>query len=220
VQRLENAAVEVPPKLPFTGLRSFYSVRFLRAAPRRRSDVEGGRGLLETEVDVPALPYPKYGLSNLYLFPYYQTREDYERAVGQAPPPWDPNRPPKYWFDPNARQSTRRNVVYDFVIATSESGTPLVGSDGKPMLDLLVLPKEEAATVNIPPKDVANVPGADRPEVPCPLRALEPDEELFFDFGGIVAVKNKNLYPSLEVGFTAEDRALLRAIAAKLGVSL
>ncbi len=199
-------------------MRSFYFALFQKARRRPPSKAGRGRRLLETEVIVPALPYPKYGLSNLYLFPYYQTREDYERSVGQAPPPWDPNRPPKYWFDPNARQSTRRNVVYDFVIATSESGTPLVGPDGKPMLDLLVLPKEEAATVNIPPKHVANVPGADRPEVPCPLRALEPDEELAFDFGGVVVVRNKNLYPSLEVGFTAEDRALLRAIAAKLGV--
>jgi len=167
---------------------------------------------------VPALPYPKYSLDKLYLFPYYQTREDYRRATGQEPPPWDPNRPPKYWFDPNARLSTRRNVVYDCVIATSESGKPLMGPDGKPMLDFLVLTKEEAATVNIPPKDVSNVPGADKPEVPCPLRPLEPGEELFFDFGGIVAVKNTELYPQLEVGFTAQDRALLRAIAQKLGV--
>lgn len=167
---------------------------------------------------MPALPYPKYSLDKLYLFPYYQTRQDYRRAVGEEPPAWDPQRPPKYWFDPNARQSTRRNVVYDNVLAVSESGSPLVGPDGKPMLDLLVLSKEEAATVNIPPKEVSNVPGADRPEVPCPLRALDPDEELFFDFGGIVAVKNRKLYPQLEVGFTSEDRALLQAIAKKLGL--
>lgn len=167
---------------------------------------------------MPALPYPKYSLSHLYLFPYYQTREDYRRAVGQDPPEWDSNRPPKYWFDPNARQSARRNVVYDLVLATAENGSPLIGPDGKPMLDLLVLSKEEAATVNIPRKDVSNVPGADRPEVPCPLRPLEPDEELFFDFGGVVAVKNRALYGQLEVGFNAEDRALLRAIAQKLGI--
>jgi len=167
---------------------------------------------------VPALPYPKYSLDKLYLFPYYQTREDYRRAMGEEPPAWDPHRPPKYWFDPNARQSPRRNVVYDNVLATSDSGSPLVGPDGKPMLDVLVLSKEEAATVNIPPKDVTNVAGADRPEVPCPLRALESNEELFFDFGGVVAVKNRELYAQLEVGFTSEDRALLQAIAKKLGI--
>jgi len=35
-----------------------------------------------------------------------------------------------------------------------------------------------------------------------------------------VAVKNTELYPQLEVGFTAQDRALLRAIAEKLGVPI
>lgn len=165
-----------------------------------------------------ALPYPKYSLDKLYLFPYYQTREDYRRATGQEPPPWNPNRAPKYWFDPNAAQSQRRSVVYEYALATSETGAPLVGPDGRPMLDVLVLSKDEAATVNIPPKEVTNVPGADRPEVPCPLRPLEPDEELFFDFGGVVAVKNRKLFAELDRGFTPEDRALLRAIAEKLGV--
>lgn len=175
--------------------------------------------LLEAEVFVPALPYPKYSLEKLYLFPYYQTREDYQRATGQEPPPWDPNRAPKHWFDPNAAQSARRSVIYENVLALSDTGSPLVSPDGKPMLDVLVLSKEEAATVNIPPLGT-NVPGADRPEIPCPLRALDPDEELFFDFGGVVAVKNRKLFSQLETGFTADDRALLRAIAEKLGVKI
>ena len=169
---------------------------------------------------MPALPLPKYGLKSLYLFPYYQTREDYQKATGQEPPPWDARRAPKYWCDPKARESTRRNVVYDFVLATSQSGSPLAGPDGKPMLDLLVLTKDEAATVNIPPKGpgVANIPGSDLPEAPCPLRPLEPNEELFFDFGGVVTVKNVPLYSALETGFTAQDRLLLKAIARSLGI--
>ncbi len=167
---------------------------------------------------MPALPYPKYALSYLYLFPYYQTREAYQKATGQEPPPWNPDRAPKYWCDPKARESTRRNVVYDFVVAYSESGAPLAGPDGKPMLEALVLGKEVAATVNIPPKQFTNVPGAEVPEVPMPLRPLEPNEELCFEFGGIVSVKNLDLYPLVEPGFTPEDRALLKAIARKLGV--
>jgi hypothetical protein len=121
---------------------------------------------------VPALPYPKYGLKSLYLFPYYQTREDYRQATGQEPPPWDPNRPPKYWRDASAGSSTRRNVVYDLVVATGPTGTPVAGPDGKPVLDI----------------------------------------------GGVVTVKNVTLYQALEVGFTAQDRVLLRGIARKLGV--
>ena len=166
---------------------------------------------------MPALPYPKYGLKSLYLFPYYQTREDYRQATGQEPPPWDPNRPPKYWRDPSALSSPRRNVIYDYVLATGPTGTPVAGLDGKPVLDLLVLRKEDAATVNLPPL-ATNVPGADVPEVPCPLRPLEPEEELFFDIGGVVTVKNVTLYAALEVGFTAQDRLLLRGIARKLGL--
>ena len=169
---------------------------------------------------MPALPYPKYGLDHLYLFPYHQTREAYQKASGEEPPPWNPQKPPKYWRDPKALQSARRNVVYDSVVATSQGGSPLAGPDGKPVLDLMVLSKEDAASVNIPPKGpgVSNVPGADVPEVPCPLRPLEPNEELFFDFGGVVVVKNLDLYPKIEVGFTSGDRDLLRAIGRKLGV--
>jgi len=168
---------------------------------------------------VPALPYPKYGLKSLYLFPYCQSREDYRQATGQEPPPWNPNRPPKYWFDASAAASHRRNVVYDFVVATGPTGASIAGPDGKPVLDVLVLKKEEAATVNIPPL-APNVPGAEAPEVPCPLRALEPGEELFFDFGGVVMVKNVPLFQALEIGFTAQDRALLKGIASKLGVQV
>ena len=88
------------------------------------------------------------------------------------------------------------------------------------MLDVLVLTKEEAATVNIPPKGptVANIAGAGVPEVPPPLRALEPSEELFMPFFGVVAVRNRDFMP-MEPGFNQNDRSLLRAIALKLGVS-
>jgi hypothetical protein len=164
---------------------------------------------------LPALPYPKYSISYLYLFPTYATREDYQKATGQEPPPWNPYRQPKHWFDPAAAESRSRRVVYEYVIAE-----PPAGPDGKPALDVLVLDREEAATVNIPPTGpgTTNTPGAGAPDVPCPMRALEPNEELFFDFGSVIVVKNTDLYPQLEEGFTSEDRKLLKAIAEKLGV--
>jgi len=114
-----------------------------------------------------SLPYPKYGLKSLYLFPYHQTREDYERATGSVCPPFDSARAPKNWLDPSAAKSTKRNVAYQFALVTADNGTAIPGPDGKPQLDVLVLKKEEAATVNIPP-NATNVPGADVPEVPCP----------------------------------------------------
>jgi hypothetical protein len=162
------------------------------------------------------LPYPIYGLENLHLFRRYQTREDYQKATGAEPPPFDARRPPKYWLDPKAKDSLRRNVVYDFVIAMGPGSAAVPGPDGKPMLDVLLLSKDEAATVNIPP-DATNVAGADVPEVPMPLRALEPGEELCFRFAGVVAVKNVELFDAVQEGFTAGDRALLQLIARKLG---
>lgn len=164
-----------------------------------------------------ALTTPVYGVDQLYLFPRYQTRDAYREATGKEPPPFDPAKPPKYWFDPNAAQSPRRSIVYDPVLAFGKSGVALAGPDGKPALDVLVLSKDEAAAVNIPPHG-SNVPGADVPEVPFPLRPLEANEELFFQFGGVVAVKNVELYQALEVGFTYNDRKVLQAIAKKLGV--
>jgi len=166
---------------------------------------------------VPALNYPIYSISKLYKFPVYMTREEYQAATGQQAPEWNPDRAPKYWFDAAAKNSTRMSVVYDCVIATAANGVPLVGDGNKPVTDLMVLSKNEAATVNIPPK-VANVPGADVPAVPAPLRALEPGEELFFSLGGVVSVKNTALYSQLDNGFTVKDREVLLAIAAKLGL--
>ena len=169
---------------------------------------------------MPALPRAQYGLEELHLFPYYQTREDYRAKTGHDAPPWNPNRPPKAWEDLKANDSARRNVVYDSVIAYAKNGAPLVDANEKPMLDVLVLTKEEAASVNIPPKGptVSNIAGADVPEIPPPLRALQPTEELFMPFFGVVAVRNRDFMP-LEPGFNQNDRSLLKAIAQKLGIA-
>lgn len=162
----------------------------------------------------------RYGIESLYLFPYFQTREDYQKATGVEPPKWDSTRPPKYWFDPAAKDSTRRNVTYDQVIAYSASGSPLFDDKGNPTLELMMLNKDEAAGVNIPPKGlgIANVSGADKPEIPPPLRALRADEELFVPFGSIVAVRVKGTLEP-DRGFTEEDRSVLLAIARKVGVT-
>jgi hypothetical protein len=170
---------------------------------------------------LPALPQPKYPITSLYLFKTYQTREEYQADTGQEPPAWNPYRQPKTWFDPKAKLSPSRKVVYEHALATdSDTGSFLLDSKGRPYLDALVLDRDEAATVNIPPRGMGmtNVPGADVPEVVVPMRALEPNEELFVDVGGLPMVKNTDLYPKLEVGFTQADRDLLAKIARKLGV--
>ncbi|MCS7025598.1 MAG: hypothetical protein NZV14_12430 [Bryobacteraceae bacterium] len=169
-----------------------------------------------------ALPYPTYGISHLYLFPVYQTREAFRQATGLEPPPYDEKKPIKSWFDPRALENPRRKIIYENVIGYASNGAPLVGPDGKPVLEPLVLDREFAATVNIPPKapGVPDLPHTGE-EIPVPLRPLEPNEELFFQFGGSVAVKNKDLFQKLaeSAGFSEQDRLLLRKIAAKLGVA-
>lgn len=164
---------------------------------------------------------PVKGLDSLFLYPYFQTREAYEKATGKPCPPWNPNFPPKAWFDPKAVESTRRNVVYDHTLVYSLDGTILADANGKPMLDVLVLTKEQAALVNIPDKTLgaSNIPGSDRPEVPVPLRPPTESEELFFLFGQTVAVRNKVAWEQTQNTFTARDRVLLKAIAEKLGVA-
>ena len=164
---------------------------------------------------------PVKGLDSLYIFPYYQTREAFEQATGRPCPAWNPNLPPKYWYDPKAAESTRRNVVFDNTLVYSLDGTILQDTAGRPTLDVLVLPKEQAASVNIPDKKLgaANIPGADRPEVPVPLRVPGEDEEIFFIFGQTVAVRSKTAWAQTQNVFTAADRAMLKKIAEKVGVA-
>src|SRR5215471_2915900 len=114
---------------------------------------------------MPALPRPQYGIENLYLFPCYGTPDAYQRATGHAAPPLNPNRAPKLWEDPKAKDAPKRTIVYDQALVLDDKGVPEAGPDGSPLLDLLVLNKDEAATVNISP-DIGNIPGASVPMVP------------------------------------------------------
>ncbi len=68
-----------------------------------------------------ALPQPKYGLNQLYLYPVYQTRAEYQAATGQEPPPFDPTRPSQHWFDPEAAKSSKRVIVYERALAIDEN---------------------------------------------------------------------------------------------------
>lgn len=162
-------------------------------------------------------------LQNLYLFPVFQTREAYAKATGAEPPPFDPTKPVKSWYDPKAATEPRRKLVYDNVLALADNGAPLVDEQGRPYTEPLLIDREDAARVNIPVKDFsgriqeAHTIGV---EIPVPMRALTQNEELFFQFGGtVVAVRNKGAVNDEPTDFTTGDRVLLQAIAAKLGVA-
>lgn len=169
-----------------------------------------------------ALPYPKYGIDKLYLFPYYPTPADYEKATGKPCPPWNPTLRQKHWEDPSAENTGDDFAVYPIVLATDMKVTGVAsrGPDGQPYTRKMVIPYEAAVTVNIPLFGSLPTDKATLPEYPCPMRPLESNEQLFFEpVMGTPAVKNTDLYVSpLENSFTSDDRALLRAIAKKLGV--
>jgi hypothetical protein len=109
-------------------------------------------------------------------------------------------------------------VVYDSALVTGPSGTILADPKGFPVTDLLVLPREQAAALNIPP-DATNTPGADALEVQVPLKPLAKDE--FLVFGALPGMAGHQVFvisqAELDAGpdaFTRADRALLDAILA------
>jgi hypothetical protein len=165
-------------------------------------------------------PAITYGLEKLFLFRYYGTREEYAAVIGHEPPPFDPTKPPKYWFDPAALSTGRRNVVYDNVIALDMNGHPLRSPEGKPVLEPIMLPSAQAAAVNIPEHKGTNEPGTDQLPIPMPINEPPEGDELFFDIMGNVSVRNIKLWQDAanRGAFSQTDRELLRAIARKLGV--
>lgn len=164
---------------------------------------------------------PISALAELYLFPYYLSQEDYKKATGMDAPAYVPYKPRKYWLDPQAKESTKRYIIYDRSLVTKDDGfTPAVGEDHQPVVDQLILPKEDAAVVNIPPTRFYE-PGQEpppSPEVQPPLRALLTNEVIYFHLGGSVMVKRPDLLEQMNDGFNSADRRILEAIAAKLGV--
>lgn len=159
-------------------------------------------------------------LSDLYLFPEYNTREEYEKATGKECPPYDPTIPTKHWEDPEPR-ARGRFVLYENVLATDEHNNIVVDDMGRPVFEPISLTVAVAKTVNIPEKKAANEPGV-KFVIQPPCRRLEGDEELVFQPGvpfRIPVVYRRSLAsPSEPTAWTQGDRELLRRIATKLGV--
>lgn len=168
---------------------------------------------------------PTYPLSALYLFPVFQTREQFRQVMGYDAPPYNPSIPVKSWIDLGAQGSVQRNVIYQNVLALGDNGHPLVNEKGEPFLEVMLLKKEVAASVNLKPKSfdgsAVELPETGY-EIPVPCRELLSEESLFLGFGGLVMVRNSknsaNGPKPVEGDFTQDDRALLQAIATKLGV--
>ena len=160
-----------------------------------------------------------FPINELYLYPVFQTRDDYFKATGEEAPVWDPNRPVKSWFDPAARNTNKRTFLYDVVLMYDKNGMVLPDEKGVPQVEQLALLREEAGRVNILPREkmVDYGPGSKVAPIPVPMRPLKPTEEFVFTFGGVVAVKDKSrVSVSAPVSFTEGDRQSLREILAIL----
>ena len=161
-----------------------------------------------------------FPINDLYVFPFFQTRDDYFKATGEEAPEWDPNRPVKSWFDPAARNTNKRTFLYDVVLMYDRNGMVLPDEKGVPQVEQLALLREEAGRVNMLPREkmVDYGAGSKVAPIPVPMRPLKATEELVFTFGGVVAVRVKDAYKATVNAFTVGDRVLLEKIAQKLGV--
>lgn len=169
------------------------------------------------------------GIMDLIVLPYLQTRDDYRELTGADPPPPDPARRAKHWFDPTyaGMEDDGEMVPYRVLHIHPVTRQPVLGPNGQPRLTTIWLSKAEAGSVNIP-QGTANEFSSDAPimrlaPVPPPLRELHPDERLEIGFGGLVQVVNTRLRESSLARndvWTSRDREILHAIARKLGIDV
>ena len=153
-------------------------------------------------------------LTDFYLFPYFPSRDQYIAEMGQAPPRFDPTRPPKGWADPTAAGSTKRQISYQ-VIAVDDSGLAARGDDGRPYFEIYGLPPAQASTYNL----VSAAESTETP-VPIPIRPLLANERLVFRRNSmpgpdLIMVENVNAAPSAD-DLIAEGKDLISQGTAKL----
>ena len=164
-----------------------------------------------------------------YLFTRYMSRKQYLEQTGKEAPPFNPARDLKNWEDPAASGKFGK-IVYPYTLGTDETGA-LLRDNGAPVLYPLVLTVDEARTVNLPDEDAAGntsiQPGTRT--VQCPIDVPGPGEALVFGDSPFTAdavwIRNLAAYAAEQAAqteeagkFTPADRAMLVAIAKKVGV--
>lgn len=119
-------------------------------------------------------------IQDLYLFPVFSTRKQYEKAFGEQPPPFDPKKPPKHWRDPSPAGDTVTYTVFDW---ESKTVRPLT------------MKAEEAAAINIPG------------EYRYPVRKVQPTPAVVIDIRGevISGVNPETLSSGEEARAIAEE---------------
>lgn len=153
------------------------------------------------------------GLQEIQIFKSYATRAAYREATGVEPPAYNPLLAPKHWEDPGADPSLD---YAQYTVPRTNKATGDYAADpvtGEIPVAPLILDTPIARAVNIPGE-------YDRPvqrAVPVPIRPLKQTEKIIRTINGIW-VKDSAEQQSGPTAWTHEDRAMLQAIARKLGL--
>lgn len=163
---------------------------------------------------MPHKPRPNtetYGLEYAHVFPYYQTREEYERLTGKTCPPYLDTGRPKYW-EGTVEPDADPDLTIRFTVPYNSRGGVALNSDKSPKLSFLDLKPEEIVRVNIPHKQVGSFPGATSAveiQPPCDLLS---NEKLEFQTGiGAAQLRIRNTAKT-PTAATMSERQLLEAI--------
>lgn len=153
---------------------------------------------------------PFYPISKLYLFPRYD-RRSWEKAHGRQAPPYDPNRRPKYWADPEAAQRSDANgqVEYDYFdfgarefrklsLSVNEAETPNL--PGR-----YVYPKYEPAPT---PAVVMNPGGSTSPINPVMLASRDEAEALAAELDADAVLEQDQFAGAFRIDWSGETRRI------------
>ena len=156
------------------------------------------------------LKLPTFGLAELYMFQYYQTREEAARALSAADiPPFNPDLPIKHWCDPRELDSWSVTASYARAVSLTSKGMPVaeIPASRTPKVAPLVIPAALARRLNIPSGGPAPEPVG---YIPCPFNPL-PEGCVLEIVGGSVAVVNKK-HPHWQQGAVEERLANIQAM--------
>lgn len=164
-------------------------------------------------VEKPQPNTPIYPASALQLFDTFNSPDEFFKRFGVAPPAWDSTRRPKNWFDTSLDLSDPTSSVEYRVVHQ-------VPKTGEWKVIVIAMSVLEASVLNLAP---SAFPSGSPPLPPLwevPIRALLPNERLHpTPFGAQIMRVDLQLAADEQAGkFTAHDRAVLVAIAGKLGV--
>lgn len=142
---------------------------------------------------------------------------------------FDPKRRVKRWADPSPA-GVGINAIYAHGLALDEFGWEIRLADGRAALEPIMMPKQEAMSLNIPPQEWEATGTLPAWPVPLDLSKLGPDERIIIQPGSNVPViRDMRKYEEYQASVTPDDElkailkittennTLLKRIAAKVG---